>query len=151
LIRYPHPIGDDAKSNLHTIRDGTDPNDFEDSIVALDMTSGALKWGESFIGYDAVDATGPDYDFGSAPNLFTATIGGVTTDVLGAGHKSGVYWALDPATGSLLWSTQVGPGGMDGGIEWGSATDGRRVYVAIDNSSNTPFNLGAPAVCRDRQ
>jgi hypothetical protein len=45
------------------------------------MTIGAPKWGESFIGSDAVDAMGPHYDFGSAPNLFTATIGGVPTDV----------------------------------------------------------------------
>ena len=33
-----------------------------------------------------------------------------------------------------MWKTKVGPGGTTGGSEWGSATDGDQVYVAISNS-----------------
>jgi outer membrane protein assembly factor BamB len=44
--------------------------------------------------------------------------------IIGAGQKSGIYYALDPDTGALLWQTQVGPGSSLGGIEWGSASDG---------------------------
>ena len=35
--------------------------------------------------------------------------------------------------------TQVGPGGTLGGMEWGSATDGERIYVAIGNNAHLPY------------
>jgi polyvinyl alcohol dehydrogenase (cytochrome) len=38
-----------------------------------------------------------------------------------------------------LWQTQVGPGSSLGGIEWGSATDGKRIYVAIANLYAIPY------------
>jgi polyvinyl alcohol dehydrogenase (cytochrome) len=50
--------------------------------------------------------------------------------------------AFDPDTGDFLWGTQVGPGGTLGGIEWGSATDGERIYVAISNSSHLQYTAG---------
>ena len=37
--------------------------------------------------------------------------------------------------------TQVGPGGLTGGLQWGSATDGRRIYVADSNSGHQPHTL----------
>ena len=40
-----------------------------------------------------------------------------------------------------MWSTPVGPGASLGGIEWGTATDGKRIYVAIANSDNLPYTL----------
>ena len=54
--------------------------------------------------------------------------------LLGIGQKSGVYWALNPDTGTVVWQTQVGPGSGFGGIEWGTAFDGTRIYVPISNS-----------------
>jgi polyvinyl alcohol dehydrogenase (cytochrome) len=69
---------------------------------------------------------------------------GKPTEVLGAGQKSGVYWALDPDSGDVMWGTQVGPGGSLGGIEWGSATDGKRIYTEINNNNHIPYQL-APA------
>ncbi len=71
---------------------------------------------------------GPDLDFGMAPMLVTRPDG---KEVLVAGQKSGVVWALDPdAEGAVLWSTRVGKGSALGGIHWGMATDGRTVYAA---------------------
>ena len=35
----------------------------------------------------------------------------------------------------------MGPGGTLGGIEWGTATDGQRIYVAIADSKHTPYTL----------
>jgi polyvinyl alcohol dehydrogenase (cytochrome) len=64
--------------------------------------------------------------------------------MVGAGQKSGIYWALDPDTGATIWATLVGPGGFLGGIEWGSATDGSHIYVAINNNENISYTL-APA------
>jgi polyvinyl alcohol dehydrogenase (cytochrome) len=86
---------------------------------------------------------GPDYDFASAPNLVTFQgRHGHRTTILGAGQKSGIYYALDPDDGSELWHTQVGPGSSLGGMEWGSATDGKRIYVSIANLYGIPTANG---------
>jgi polyvinyl alcohol dehydrogenase (cytochrome) len=132
-------------------------DDYFDSILALDMTTGAIKWSTRAIPYDAwtVDCipffgdgdlcpspAGPDYDFGQAPALFTIkTTGGKSLDVVGAGQKSGQYWLLDAATGAVRWVTEAGPGGTAGGLQWGSAVDGRRVYTANANSNFVPWTL----------
>jgi len=124
-----------------------------DAIVALDLESHEVRWVYEAIPYDAwnlaceVDAfntnncpepSGPDYDFGQGPALITLDDG---RQLVGAGQKNGWYWALDPDTGELVWATEVGPGGLLGGSEWGSATDGERVYVAIANSQKTQWQL----------
>jgi polyvinyl alcohol dehydrogenase (cytochrome) len=145
------------------------PDNHADSVLALDMNSGAVKWavrlenwnqqsqgvvnGSDFWNDDCLGtmtncppSAGPDYDFGSAPNEITFTIGQTTKTIIGAGQKSGIYYALDPDTGSVLWKTQVGPGSAAGGIVWGSASDGRRIYVAISNFYGVSYTtLGRPA------
>jgi polyvinyl alcohol dehydrogenase (cytochrome) len=60
---------------------------------------------------------------------------------VGFGQKSGIYWAFNPDNGNIVWSTQVGPGGTTGGIEWGTATDGKRIYATIANSGNLAYTL----------
>jgi polyvinyl alcohol dehydrogenase (cytochrome) len=88
-------------------------------------------------------AAGPDYDFASAPNLITYQDGnGKAKTILGAGQKSGLYYALNPDTGALIWKTQVGPGSALGGMEWGSASDGKRIYVSIANLYGIPTPVG---------
>lgn len=120
-------------------------DDLIDSVVALDLRTGSVRWVDRKENSDVFTIgdpnAGPDFDFGSAPNLYTTTIDGQRRDVLGIGQKSGVYWALDPSTGKTLWGTQVGPGGSLGGIEWGSATDGKQIYVAIANNHHAPYVL----------
>ena len=66
---------------------------------------------------------------------------GQPQQVLGIGQKSGDYWALNPDDGGVVWRTKVGPGGLGGGVEWGTATDGERIYVAEANTSRRPFTL----------
>jgi polyvinyl alcohol dehydrogenase (cytochrome) len=138
----------------------TDPADYFDSVLALDLKTGKIKWANRAVTYDAWNVAclyvpegagncpapeGPDYDFGgSGPNLLTVG----DRDILGIGSKSGIYWALDPDNGHVLWKTQVGPGSELGGIEWGTATDGKRIYVPIANWRNAQYNLqpsGKPA------
>jgi polyvinyl alcohol dehydrogenase (cytochrome) len=131
-------------------------NDHFDSIMALDMKTGAIRWATRAIPYDAwtVDCipffgdgdlcpspAGPDYDFGQAPALFTVKPGGKdkSYDLVGAGQKSGQYWALNPDTGAVVWVTQAGPGGTAGGLQWGSAVDGKRIYTANANSNFVPY------------
>src|SRR5262249_3323221 len=82
------------------------------------------------------------YDFASAPNLITYQGPSGPKTILGAGQKSGIYYALDPDTGNELWRTQVGPGSSLGGIEWGSASDGQRIYVGIVNFYAIPHGSG---------
>jgi len=62
-------------------------------------------------------------------------------DVVGIGAKSGVYTLLDATTGEHIWSTLIGPGGDQGGVEWGTAFDGTRIYVPITNHHHIPYKL----------
>jgi polyvinyl alcohol dehydrogenase (cytochrome) len=62
-------------------------------------------------------------------------------DVVGIGGKSGVYTLLDAKTGSFIWSTLIGPGGDQGGMEWGTAADDERIYVSITNHHHIPYTL----------
>jgi len=128
-----------------------------DSIVALDAQTGAIKWATRALSYDTwnvnclgdlfpvagtcPDPTGPDYDFGQGPSLFSVRAGNKNFDLVGAGQKSGKYWTLDRDTGQVVWFTQVGPGGTMGGLQWGSAVDDDRIYVAVNNSNTQPWQL----------
>ena len=127
-----------------------------DSVLALDLKTGAIRWVTRALGFDAwtVDCipflgegsncpapAGPDFDFGQAPALFTVRDGSKSRDVVGAGQKSGQYWMLDPATGAVRTVTQAGPGGTAGGLQWGSAVDNQRVYTANPNSNGVPWTL----------
>jgi polyvinyl alcohol dehydrogenase (cytochrome) len=73
--------------------------------------------------------------------LFTAVIDGLVRRLMGAGEKSGTFWTLDRDSGEIVWFTQTGPGGYLGGMEWGSTTDGKRIYVANSNSLHGPLLL----------
>ena len=131
-----------------------DPNNYIDAIMALDLDTGKVKWANKLQGYDTwtvacyfgslsncPDPKGPDYDFAQAPMLFTVKDGGKSHDLVGAGQKSGVFWALDRDTGKVVWSRIVGPGSAIGGIMWGSATDGQQIYVAISNYGFEQYTL----------
>lgn len=134
-----------------------DPKDLLDAVLSLDLDTGKIKWSHRLEGADTwtvscianapagipcPDQAGPDFDFGSGPNFYSYRERGHQIDVVGAGQKSGVYWALNADDGSVLWGTQVGPGGSLGGIEWGSATDGHQVYTALNDSNRFDYKLG---------
>lgn len=123
-------------------------DDHFDSALALDLADGHIRWSRRLLEYDVWTVpcivagfsalcptpAGPDFDLGgSGPNF----LGGL----VGFGQKSGVYWALNPDDGDVLWHTQVGPGGGTGGIQWGTATDRRRIYAAISNNNQLPYTL----------
>jgi polyvinyl alcohol dehydrogenase (cytochrome) len=132
------------------------PDDHIDSVLALNASTGQIKWATSVQGFDdwndacmvGSDPTncptnpGPGYGFDSGPNLFSIkSSSGHGQLVVGAGQKSGQYWELDAATGKILWSTAAGPGSPLGGIESGSATDGKRIYVAEANFDGIPYTI----------
>ena len=131
------------------------PDDHIDSVMALDMNTGAIRWSQRFTHADTwtlsclhtnpatpcPTPTGLDTDFGSAPNLFRVSKNGTYTDAVGAGQKSGAYFTMDRTTGAILWGTQVSPYGLRGGILWGTATDGKRIYVPGSNSNYVTTTL----------
>jgi polyvinyl alcohol dehydrogenase (cytochrome) len=112
-----------------------------DSVMAMDMNSGAIKWRRQFTQDDiwngtcrrpdreaatCPDADAPDVDFSVSPVLVTAN----GKDMLVVGNKSGMVWALDPdAAGKTIWEQQTGKGSTGGGVLWGLAVDGERIYV----------------------
>src|SRR5205085_6267948 len=74
---------------------------------------------------------GPDFDFGSARILRQLPDG---RDLIVAGQKSGIVYALDPDSGgNIVWQVKVGSGSALGGIEWGPAADEGAIYVAISD------------------
>jgi polyvinyl alcohol dehydrogenase (cytochrome) len=115
--------------------------ELSDAVVALDMTTGRVKWANQLTKNDvynsacgAADKTncpqnnGPDFDFAS-PAILTRTSEG--RELLLAGQKSGIVWALDPdREGAIVWQTRVAEGGTGGGVQWGMTTDGSRVFAA---------------------
>jgi polyvinyl alcohol dehydrogenase (cytochrome) len=119
-----------------------------DSIVALNLKTGKIVWATPTLpadmstNYDHKD--GPDYDFGSGPNIFSTTIGGHKRTLVGAGQKSGSYWALDPKTGKIVWHAVVGPGSLLGGVLWGTAADGKRIYASIGNLNHESITVNSP-------
>jgi len=176
---YRHPIDDGSipgttYANCISAPGGTPAScesteDHVDSILALNLSDGSLKWATKLVTwrqYGITDGSddwnvdcaftlppplvsqcpsnpGPDYDFGSAPNEITYQSPTGPKTIIGAGQKSGIYYALNPDTGAVLWETQVGPGSSLGGMEWGSASDGKRIYVQITNLYGIPYRAGS--------
>jgi polyvinyl alcohol dehydrogenase (cytochrome) len=117
-----------------------------DAFMAFDLKSGKVLWTRQVTSGDAYNVAcgapeafrvncpegkGPDHDFGSSPILVDLPNG---RRALIAGQKSGVVHAVDPDRGGeILWQTRVGKGSALGGVQWGSAYDGRRVYVALSD------------------
>ena len=113
-----------------------------DAVVALDLKSGRIVWLRQFTSDDIFNGAcasrfsqcGPDFDFGSSAILVNSG----ERQLLLAGQKSGVVFALDPdRKGEIVWRTRVGRGSTNGGVQWGMATDGQKVYAAVSDVVRT--------------
>lgn len=117
-----------------------------DAIMAMDLKTGEIKWkqqlqkddawnvacGIALLKTNCPDEQGPDFDFGAPPMLITSSEG---KDLVIAGQKSGMVYALDPDNkGELVWSRKVGRGGIIGGVHWGLAAIDDAVYVPISDA-----------------
>ena len=127
-------------------------NDLSDSIIALEIGTGKVRWVQQMIKGDAWNAScgkhsnnvncpkedGPDLDFGAPPIMVKAVSG---RDLILAGQKSGMIYALDPDDGGkIVWQQRAGMGGFNGGVHWGMATNGKTLFAGI---ADTPGNKGA--------
>lgn len=112
-----------------------------DAVVALSLADGRIRWARQttpndiYTGRcaDDADGCGPDHDYGASAML-VPDAAGPGRDLLIAGQKSGMVYALDPdREGAVVWEARVGVGGVNGGVQWGMASDGRLVYAATSD------------------
>jgi polyvinyl alcohol dehydrogenase (cytochrome) len=119
-----------------------------DAVIALAIADGRIAWTRQILEGDAYNGScqrdhrsncpfdeGPDHDFGSSAILLS---GG---NRLLAGQKSGLVYALDATKqGEILWQARVGEGGLNGGVQWGMATDGEYVYATTSDVGRTRWS-----------
>jgi polyvinyl alcohol dehydrogenase (cytochrome) len=100
-------------------------NAYSEAVFAVDLGTGAPKW--------TFQPRGPsnnDFDFAGAPNLFDAN----GRALVGLGGKDGVYYALDRATGKVVWKTTAStprpqsPNFSTGGFIGATAVDDGLVF-----------------------
>ncbi|HEV2199101.1 MAG TPA: PQQ-binding-like beta-propeller repeat protein [Bryobacteraceae bacterium] len=146
----------DEKRGLMYIATGdnysTPATSMSDAIVAIQIATGKVAWSKQTLPGDAYNSScgtdkqncptedGPDYDFGSSAILAKLPNG---RDVLLAGQKSGMVYALDPERkGEILWQARIATRapnvGPSVGVQWGMASDGQKVYAATSASGRTP-------------
>jgi polyvinyl alcohol dehydrogenase (cytochrome) len=129
-----------------------------DAIMALDMNTGAIKWVKQLTGGDAWNMACGTGSPGKLPRrrrtrsrLRPVGDSRLVVERTSAHswrrRKSGQIHAVDPDDrGRLLWSIKPAKGGMLGGFEWGSASDGQYFYAP---TSDIAFKN--PAVVRARR
>src|SRR5262245_7051971 len=133
----------DAKRGVLYVSTGdnysTPATPLSDAVLALELATGKIVWSKQTTPGDVWNTLcstkdncpGPDFDYGASVILEKLDNG---RDVLLAGQKSGVVYALDPdRKGEILWQVRVGQGGTNGGVQWGMASDGHQVYAATSD------------------
>lgn len=115
------------------------------AMIAIGLSDGKEKWSVQATDRDIyLTGCGPrprpdqlncvsdtvyrDVDFGASMVLGFLNTG---EDIMYAGQKSGTVWALNPATGKVIWRTPLGTGGPMGGIHWGLTYHRDVVYAPI--------------------
>jgi polyvinyl alcohol dehydrogenase (cytochrome) len=127
--------------------------DTSDSIFAVDVKTGKVRWIHQFTANDAYTAacnlealnhpncakpTGPDVDFGAATMFVRGKSG---RELVIGGQKSSEAHAMDPETGEVVWTTRLGRGGIIGGVHWGMAANEKLglIYVPISDKELVGF------------
>jgi len=82
------------------------PNKYGDSITALDVETGDIKWTDQQIAHELWD-----YDTHATPNVFDIEVDGETRRAVSTDYKAGWTYVYDAETGRLLersapWSKQ---------------------------------------------
>ena len=92
-----------------------DPANRIDSIVAMDLSTGTIRWtfqamftdtsnNGCLFGVNCEAPQGPDNDFARSPVFVNTSLG----PTVFAGQKSGAGYSLNADNGTLLWQTQIG-------------------------------------------
>jgi quinoprotein glucose dehydrogenase len=96
------PTGSPSPDYYGGLRPGD--NKWADSVVALRPKTGEVVWGFQLVHHDLWD-----YDTAATPLVTTLKLNGKSVAALIAGNKSGMLYALDPATGSPVLPIQERP------------------------------------------
>jgi len=122
-------------------------NDRSDALLAIELKTGKLLWHRQKTANDAWNVAcmmqdnpncpaenGPDFDFGAGTIVARTSAG---KPILLAGQKSGDVYALDLTDrGRPIWRNKVGRGGIQGGVHFGMALEGKTLFVPISDMSN---------------
>lgn len=117
-------------------------SDTSDAVIAFDRDTGEMRWVHQTMQDDAFHMgcamsenhpncpdPGPDVDIGAPIQPVTLEDG---TDLVIAGTKGGMVYALDPdRNGEIVWETRVGRGSPLGGIHWGMTHIGDVLFVPV--------------------
>lgn len=128
------------------------PQAMANAVLAMDMSSGKVKWvfqgtpNDTWLGgcpaksdgNGCPTVQGPDHDFSAAPMLVSSE----GRQLIVVPQKSGITHALNPDTGALVWQYRFGQGDALGG-QWGGAFDGRQAYFG-----NGSYRSSAPGGVR---
>jgi polyvinyl alcohol dehydrogenase (cytochrome) len=131
------------------------PDNHQTSFLALNPQTGAIKWATGDNGFyqwtlacqpgyppnNCPADPGEDGDISDSPHLFTIQGPHGPVPVVAAGQKTGTYWLLNRDTGKVIWSANIGPYGVHGGVEWGSAYADGRLYFAEANTGAVTTKL----------
>ena len=115
---------------------GNAPSTLSDGFSIVKLSASLAKLSIWTVPVAQRDADG---DFGGSPGLWTATIAGTATKMVGACNKNGVFYALRVASPSSgpVWSKQignpdsVGPGQCDAA----PTVDGTHLYLASNGTT----------------
>ncbi len=110
-------------------------NLFADSVVALDVDTGRLRWHFQFTPND-----GYDYDAVQIPVLFDANWNGTPAKLMAWGNRNGYFYVLDRQTGTFLLGKPFVK------VNWASGLDerGRPIQTPQPDGAPTfPGNQGA--------
>ena len=122
-----------------------------DAIIAMDIDSGDILWVTQTTAGDAWNVAcmvfienktncpveeGPDLDFGAPPIL----VSWEGRRILVAGQKSGEVFGINPDSGEIIWRSKLGRGGVQGGIHFGMAADGRTVFVPMSDYTDASLS-----------
>jgi polyvinyl alcohol dehydrogenase (cytochrome) len=151
-----------AEGNFSAIAACDHPENRANSILAIDIDTGALRWARKFpnttgnrpdtytiaCGFDAVPSfyfpefcppfSGPDADFAHSPMRVKVRFNRTNVDALIVAQKSGMAYCFRESDGYVIWIKQIGPGGYAGGVHFGYGTDGERAYFGNVNSGYEP-------------
>ena len=124
----------------------TPADDSSDAIIAFNIDTGEEVWRKQTLSGDAwnlacmmkdnpncPEENGPDLDYSAS----SITIDLGNEDILIAGQKSGSVYGFNPDTGEILWSNAISGGGTQGGIHFGMASEGKTVYVPLNDMEST--------------
>jgi polyvinyl alcohol dehydrogenase (cytochrome) len=126
-------------------------------VIALSVRDGAEKWvtqinpgdvwTNAMRGYDPKEGRYKDQSIGDTPKLYTISVEGQPTKVVGVGCKNGGFYVLQAADGRILDHTPIYTGppaypltpepdrrmlalpSVIGGLQTGCATDGKAVFT----------------------